>query len=349
MKKSVIILSIILLSISLTSCHVKTNNQIHKSLNIDNASIIPQNTIPLGFDKYKKRILVAIENKNNQKTELGFYDLNTSVVKPVIKPVNTDKNIINAATDGKYIAWVEASDNPYGNDWIIYAYNIKNGTIKKIDYGKLNEKSASKVSFNQQPNLSLDSSKLVWSTYEMQNNKILCSLILYDLANDKKQVIRSIDGLGNSYIGHPKIFGNYIVWHEGKIEEQSEVGKIYLYNIPNSKIAKISDNGFTPNIYGENIVWVSDKSHITLYNLKTKNTVEIVKGDAVERWFPSLNDTYITWYDNMGILELYNIKTGKLQDFPIKTNNSSSIMGNVLSWTKLENNKGITQFITLSD
>ncbi|MDI3309982.1 MAG: hypothetical protein QJR05_00905 [Thermoanaerobacterium sp.] len=66
-------------------------------------SLVPMPDITR-FDKYQKRILLAIESKNKEKTELGFYDLNTSVVKPVIKPINPDKNIINAVTDGKYVA-----------------------------------------------------------------------------------------------------------------------------------------------------------------------------------------------------------------------------------------------------
>ncbi|NNG67047.1 hypothetical protein [Caldanaerobacter subterraneus] len=345
--KKITIISLILFSILLSSCYVKTSELASNSLDIKKAVSLPQNTVPVGFDKYEKRVLLMIEDKN-QKIELGFYDLKNGKIEALVKPVDSNKNIHNAVTDGKYVAWVEASDNLIRNDWSIYVKDLASRSVTKIDYGKLDNEISSKIPFSQEPKLSLNESKLVWSTYELENDKILCSLILYDLKKNKKDTIRSIDGLGKSYIGHPKVFGDFIVWHEGKIEGQSEVGEVYLYNIANGQIVKISDNGVTPNIYGENIVWVSDKSRIMLYNIKKKNIVEITRGGGIEeRWLPSLNDEYVTWYDSMGKVELYNIKLAKIQILPVKTNNASRIFDNILTWIKWENDKTTPQFLVL--
>jgi len=337
----------ILFSLLFSSCNLKTNDLAPDSHDINKAVSLPQNTIPVGFDKYEKRVLLMIENKN-QKIELGFYDLKSGKIESLVKPIDSNKNIHNAVTDGEYVAWVEASDNLVRNDWSIYVKDLKSGFVTKIDYGKLDNKISSKIPFSQEPKLSLNASKLVWSTYELKNDKILCSLILYDLKKNRKDTIRSIDGLGKSYIGHPKVFGDFIVWHEGKIEGQTEVGKVYLYNITNGQIVKISENGITPNIYGENMVWVSDKTSIMLYNIKKKNIVEISKGGRIEeRWLPSLNERYITWYDNMGKVEVYDIKTNTMQILSVKTNNASEILGNIITWIKWEDDKTTPQFLIL--
>ncbi|MGB9809295.1 MAG: hypothetical protein ACPLSA_04540, partial [Caldanaerobacter sp.] len=139
-----------------TGCGVKAVRQV----DVEEAVSLPEKHYPVGFDSYGKRILLL----GNAGGRLEFYNIKNKEVEMAVEPVITGKSIKNATTDGKYIAWVEATnDNKmWSDDWSIYVKDLKSGEIKKVDESRFAGKGVSEGQFS----VSIDDGKLVWATYE---------------------------------------------------------------------------------------------------------------------------------------------------------------------------------------
>lgn len=349
MKKVLIVLWLLIISIAFSSCGIKTNTKVNEEIDINKVVSLKEKQFPVGFDPYKKKVLLAIYDENN-KISLGFYDIKSTETEIVVKPVDYSKNIGSAVTDGKCIGWVEASDNQgmWGDDWRIYVKDLKTEDVKMIAESKFVEGKISGSKFSVEPRLSLNGNRLVWSTYESDGENKSSSVFLYDLKENKQKIIQTLKGKDNYHFSDPHIFENYIVWSESRIDRQKEIGGVYLYSIAENRILKLSDRGTSSNIWGDNVAWVEGNKKVMLYNIKSKKKIEIPTYSG-EVWAVSLNREYVTWYNTNRNIKLYNIKTARTQIINIPIINGPVIYGDIMTWVREKSDKTVPQFILLSE
>lgn len=349
MKKVLIVLWLLIISIAFSSCGIKANTKVNDEIDIAINKVVSlkEKQFPVGFDPYKKKVLLAIYDENN-KISLGFYDIKSTKTEIVVKPVDYSKNIKSAVTEGKYIGWVEASDNMgmWGDDWRIYIKDLNTQDVKMIAKSKFGEDDVLNNQFSVEPHLSINNGKLVWSTYESDGDNKSSSIFLYDLKENKQKIIQTLKGNDNYHFSGPHIYGNYIVWDESKISGQEDIGGVYLYSIAENKTLKLSDQGAFSNIWGDNVVWVEKNKKAILYNIKSKKKIEIPTYSS-EVWAVSLNKDYVTWYSNNSSMKVYNILKNNTQLINIPIISGPTIYYDILTWVQSEDGKEIPQFLLL--
>ena len=111
---------------------------------------------------------------------------------------------------------------------------------------------------------------------------------------------------------HPDIYGDKIVWKDGRNEE---TGDIYMYDIPTKKETQITTEGYASNpaIYGNSVVWEDwggEECNIYMYNLTTKKTTQISTSGSAN--YPVIYDDRILWQDFFNsIVYMYDLTTKK--------------------------------------
>lgn len=347
MKKVFIVLWLLIITIIFSSCDIRTNTKTNYNIDINKAISLPEKQFPVGFDPYKKKVLLAIYDENN-KISLGFYDSKNGKTSIVVEPLDYSKNIKSAVTDGKYIGWVEASDNMgmWGDDWRIYIKDLNTQDVKMIAKSKFGEDDILNNQFSVEPHLSINNGKLVWSTYESDGDNKSSSIFLYDLKENKQKIIQTLKGNDNYHFSGPHIYGNYIVWDESKISGQEDIGGVYLYSIAENLILKLSDRGTSSNIWGDNVAWVEGNKKVMLYNIKSKKKIEIPTYSG-EVWAVSLNREYVTWYSNNSSMKVYNILKNNTQLINIPIISGPTIYYDILTWVQSEDGKVIPKFLLL--
>jgi len=156
MRYGFVVLFLLFLSLVFTGCGAKAVGQV----NVEEALSLPEKHYPVGFDPYGKRILLAV--LGNEGAKLEFYSIKNKEIEIAVEPAINGKSIKNAVTDGKYIAWVEATDGNrmWSDDWRIYVKNLKSGEIKKLVRADLQKKEFQRVNLVLNPNCQLMTANL---------------------------------------------------------------------------------------------------------------------------------------------------------------------------------------------
>lgn len=347
MKKVFLVLWLFAVVIIFSSCDIGANAKINDDIDISKTISLKEKQFPVGFDPYKKKVLLAIYDENN-KISLGFYDIKSTKTEIVVKPVDYSKNIKSAVTDGKYICWVEASDNMgiWGDDWRIYIKDLNTRNVKMIAKSKFDKGDTLNNQFSVEPQLSINDGKLVWSTYESDGENKSSSIFLYDLEKNEQKIIKTLKGNDIYHFSDAHIYGNYIVWDESKISGQKDIGGVYLYNIVKDQILTLSGQGAFSNIWGDNVVWVEKNKKVILYNIKSKKKTQIPTYSS-EVWAVSLNKDYVTWYSNNSSMKVYNILKNKTQLINIPIISGPTIYYDIITWVQNEDGKAIPKFLLL--
>ncbi|MEQ2130626.1 hypothetical protein QTP99_11725 [Caldanaerobacter subterraneus KAk] len=341
MRYRFVLLFLLFLSLVFTGCGAKDVGQV----NVEETLSLPEKHYPVGFDPYGKRILLAV--LGNEGTKLEFYSIKNKEIEIAVEPAINGKSIKNAVTDGKYIAWVEATNDNgmWSDDWRIYVKNLKSGEIKKVGESRFAEGGVSEGQFSVEPKLSIDDGKLVWSTYESDGRHEFSSIKLYNLVNGIEINLRTSEGWNISRFSDPNIHGDYVVWSEGDLKAGSGTKEVYLFCIKENKIYKLSDKGISPNIWGSNVVWIEGNNRLVLYNIKNKREVKIPTYSR-EVWAISLNKDYVTWYSSESNMKVYNIQKNDTQIINVPVV-GPTIYGEILTWVQEEGKRAIPKFLLL--
>ena len=158
--------------------------------------------------------------------------------------------------------------------------------------------------------------------------------------------------------GPAKISGNIIVWNYAA----SGGTNVYGYDLKKHEQFDIAtENGFqsSPDIYGNNVVWIhSDGSYnsIRLKNIKTGETHILTESTEHSFSWPSMSKSYVVWGKNtaqhISGVEGANLKTGEVFEIqeqgPHQNDNLSAIVvDNIVAWMAWRTGNGDIYAATL--
>lgn len=304
--------------------------------------------------------------------KLYLYNVETGKRTLFRSPISR-KSIRTANINDKWLVWIEdegkiESDSGSELNWIIYAENLETSKIIEIDrYKSIQLKPAVYMAL-QPKELSLYDDKVVYDNYDVLEEGTIAAVIkMYNLTNNKMQILAYNKEYQDSFFSHPKIYQNFIVWSLSKcdLDDYSELGDTYIYNIDTKEKTLISKGTETlwPNIYSNYIAarvkpnGQNDNSSIVLYDLNGTRKWETVvspQSDAyknethVELLMPIISEYYLIWQDNIrSKMLVYNCTDKKIYKLDEKVSLDGSIMpigiyNKVLFWvasTSGENNR----------
>ena len=155
-------------------------------------------------------------------------------------------------------------------------------------------------------------------------------LFTYDLRSKNKKL------LTETVCGQAKISKDVVVWTYGS--------NIYGYDLRKDEMFLITNNGGHPDIYKDNVVWLSregDFTEVHLKNLNTDKTKILYRTADYGMTYPAISDRYVIWgkttSQHVAGVEGIDLITGEV--FEIQEQGphqngviSPTIDGNVAAW-----------------
>lgn len=155
-------------------------------------------------------------------------------------------------------------------------------------------------------------------------------LFAYDLKSKNKKV------LTETICGQAKISKDIVVWPYGS--------NIYGYDFKKDETFLITDNGGHPDIYKDNVVWLSVEEGFTKVHLKNLNNGESKILHQTSEYgitYPAISDRYVIWgkttaQDIAGV-EGIDLVTGEIFEIQEQGSHQNGVIpptidGNVAAW-----------------
>lgn len=353
-KKYIYIIFICLIITFVGCSSLQTLNQ-NKMVKVGNNSeiiiktgSIPNNLAIIGVKDEKNFYCLNGPNFKN----IYLYNTETGTSTLFKSPVSSQNFIRTACINDKWLVWIEdegkiESDPNSDINWTVYAQNLKTRKIIEIDkYKKIKLEPAIYMALEPKE-LSLSGDKVVYDNYDILNDgKIAAVIKMYDLSNENMQFIEYNKAYKDGFFSHPKISNNFIVWSLSKcnLNDYSELGDTYLYNIDNKEKKLISQGKeiLWPYIYGNLIAarvkpnGQNENSSIVLYDLYGKakwTTVASPQSNPyknekhVELMMPIISGTYLIWQDNYrSKILVYNCGDKKIYKIDEKYGSNGLVM-----------------------
>ena len=209
------------------------------------------------------------------------------------------------------ICCIEVSDNwlgwssyfSWGGGWRIYLQNRQTGETS-IFAAEDDTNVKTGIAF-----ASISGDKLVWSKYRKQEDgKVHSSVLLYDLTSDQQRVLA--EAAWPEMVTNANIDGNWVVWTKENIGKKSKSADIYLYDLTQDKLKRITTNGRSrqARIRGKYIAWregFQDEGPIVIYNLATDKRYRLTaRGYGVQ-----LGDELLSWLNTDGKERIYDFRS----------------------------------------
>lgn len=167
--------------------------------------------------------------------------------------------------DGRYIVYISASDT---NSYDARLYDV----LKRED-----------IAITDEPG-SQAASDFYKDTIVYIDGNACGKLFSYDFKNKNKKL------LTENACGQAKISKDIVVWVYGS--------NIYGYDLKKSTMFLITDNGGHPDIYKDNVVWLSIEAGFTEVHLKNLNNGESKILHQTAEYgitYPAISDRYVIW------------------------------------------------------
>lgn len=253
--------------------------------------------------------IVWIDYRNGNAC-IYMYNLSTERETQII---TNESMKLNPEVYGDRIVWED-----YRNvESYIYVYNVSISKGIQIT-----------TNSSYQADLEIYNDRIVWQD-DMNGN---WDIYMYNFSTSKVTQITS----NESNQITPAIYGDKIVWTDYRNSgESSDLymninSDIYMYDLSTSTETQITSNEsnqFTPEIYGNRIVWVDKRngnSDIYMYDLSTFKETQITLNN-LDQYGPTIDGGRIAWMDsrNSSDIYMYNITSSK--EIPITTNQSGRI------------------------
>jgi len=261
---------------------------------------------------------------------LYVIDPTQKIAAKIIEP-QSGFTIYRAALDNKWVAWVEKTETT----WKLYTINRVTKAIKIIDEGQYFKEGGPDY-----PSPDLYNGILVYDTSTKAENNMISRIIAENLNTGERIVLGKVEG-SNQYLGPPKIYENYVVWHRGEWTKDMKA-EVYLYNLANRKLRQLSAGSpaITPVIWGKYVVWNTyhskspENKNIVLYNLETDVGTFLIKAALFEEyWGPSIAYEIVTWNANDSNYNpvIYVAATGEKRTLEVQSSRIR-IYGPWLAW-----------------
>lgn len=155
-------------------------------------------------------------------------------------------------------------------------------------------------------------------------------LFVYNLKKGNKKLI------SENACGSAKISKDVVVWTYGS--------NIYGYDLKKDEIFLITDNGGHPDIYKDNVVWLSregDFTEVNLKNLNTSKTKILYRTADYGMTYPVISDRYIIWgkttSQHVAGVEGVSLKTGEIFEIQEQGQHQNGVISptidrNIAAW-----------------
>lgn len=287
--------------------------------------------------------------KYDDRSSVKIYNLASGRSESTLTPLNAGNEIHAFCKSGDYFVWEEDSLsqdsvgglNMYRN-WKIF---IRKGNhIVRIDEGRLLEGEKDAALKLLPEKLSVSGNFLVYKTYNllpgMDNPDLVIKL--YDMENDRSNIIYSTGDIKNLEVSEPCIYKNYVVWSTAAAGDTGkfDIGDLYLYNIGTWSLSKLTDRGSLTNplIWEDYIICNSLEAtgpSIVVMNFKTGFRKHIAFSDSSLSPKREIHDYsagggYVTWdnsyADTVSVYDIIGDKVYELKKSSPSGNNENSLL-----------------------
>ena len=349
---------IILIALLLNGCSMAENNTIRnpspgpetirleptkKSTDDINLSYYHVPMMESAFASNADSEIIGTMNDDSSTTYDSLYKID--MVKEEaskIADIGEGYTVFNADINADWIVWVEKNDT----EWRIFQYDRPTKEKVQLDSGVYTKNTGPDF-----PSVNIYEDNLVYDLTLETDQNIKTEIILTDLKNHEKKAIEEIISR-NEYYGAPKIYENYVVWHQGEWSNRMSAD-VFIYDLKNNAVRKlkIGDlNAITPAIWGNYIVlntYLTDSpenKNIFVYNIENDILTEITKTKEVsimEYYSPSLTHGLVTWNQNQGrSCYIYSIRDNQFHTITSAAE-QISMLESWLCWRDPDDRKGL--------
>jgi len=216
---------------------------------------------------------------------------------------------------GNWIVWAESLDK--GKSFDIYGLNIFQNEKIRISYS--GRALAPDIFGNQ----------VVWSDRRNGNYDIY----IYDLLTKTESVLYQ----GGGDQADPAIYGDIVVWREGKYPHWSSIRGYDMTRKELLSISSVPGNKWYPDIYKNTVVWGDYRNKnwdIYSYDLQTKAESVITVGQPYQREVAVYED--IIAFENGSSIGIYNLSNEAYSYYSSGKINSLSVNRNMIVTAEME-------------
>lgn len=171
-------------------------------------------------------------------------------------------------------------------------------------------------------------------------------LFAYNLKKGNKKLI------SETACGQAKISKDVIIWIYGS--------NIYGYDLKKDEVFLITDNGGHPDIYKDNVVWLSIEEGFTKVHLKNLNNGESKTLHQTEEYgitYPAISDRYVIWgkttSQHIAGVEGIDLITGEVFEIQEQGPHQNGVIapqleGNIAAWMAWRTGNGDIYAATIS-
>ncbi|HKP53725.1 MAG TPA: hypothetical protein VJ183_13870 [Chloroflexia bacterium] len=277
------------------------------------------------------------ENGGSQPVTLVMIDLLTHQTIKIHSGPRNDIRAYGASADENWIVWTEAPQEPgFFSDWVIYAYNRSDHSIKEVAKAPRNKLDSSLPVLGPDGTAYVDNGIVVWAEASPDRERSARAVVKsMDLATGQVEVLTE-----NGLI--PRISWPHVAWAESQDEPSTQIegankGLIVVLDLRTSATKKLTGPD-TPkyfDMYNEALVWVTAQGkEIILTNINDETQQRTIARAGTDNTFerPSLNDRLVAWLSYDRKPRIWDRVQERVLTLGSKAESSHFVTKNALVW-----------------